>query len=161
MVDGEVRPNRKAAPAPGSDPLGRPMIRVLFVSTGNACRGQMAEGWLRHLAPPHVVARSAGTRPRPLHPLATRAMQEAGVDIGAQRGKSVQPLAHERFDLVVTLCEGAVAECPAFPRAGRLVHRPFDDPTLLESDDDGDLDAYRALRDEMRAFVEEVLRELA
>jgi arsenate reductase len=134
-------------------------VRVLFVSSGNACRSQMAEGWLRHLAPQGVVVRSGGTKPRHLHPLATRAMQEAGVDIGSQRGKSVAAFATERFDFVVTLCETAAAECPPIPNAARRLHRPFDDPAILEScDDAGDLDEYRRLRDEVRAFVEELAR---
>lgn len=135
-------------------------FRILFVSTGNSCRSQMAEGWARALAAEHVVARSAGTRPRHLHPLVTRVMQEAGVDVGAQRGKSVDPLRHERFDLVVTLCETAAAECPPLTRAARRVHRPFDDPALLELEGDEDLESYRALRDEIRAFVTELLRDV-
>lgn len=140
-----------------------PPTRVLFVSTGNACRSQMAEGWLRHLAPPDVVVRSAGTRPRHLHPLATRAMQEAGLDIGAQRGKAIDPFVRERFDVVVTLCETAASECPELPNAVRRVHRPFDDPSLLEFDDDdgGDLETYRALRDEIRAFVADLAATLS
>lgn len=120
----------------------------------------MAEGWLRRLAPDHVVVRSGGTKPRHLHPLATRAMQEAGVDISAQRGKSVAAFLTERFDVVVTLCETAAAECPPIPNAVRRVHRPFDDPALLETGEDtGDLDEYRRLRDEVRAFVEGMVAE--
>ena len=117
----------------------------------------MAEGWARHLGPAHLVVRSAGTRPRHLHALATRVMQEAGVDIGAQRGKSVEPLRSEPFDLVVTLCETAAAECPPFERAARLLHRPFDDPALLELPDDEDIEPYRALRDSLRVFVDEIV----
>ena len=134
--------------------------RILFVSTGNSCRSQIAEGWARTLAPGHVVVRSAGTRPRHLHPLAAWVMQESGVDIGAQRGKSIGPFRKERFHLVVTLCETAAAECGELPLAVRCIHRPFDDPALLESDGDEDVDSYRALRDEIRAFVEDVLREV-
>ncbi|MCG3134561.1 MAG: Glutaredoxin arsenate reductase [Planctomycetes bacterium] len=123
----------------------------------------MAEAWARTLAPPHVVARSAGTRPRHVHPLALRAMQEAGIDMSAQRGKSVEPMKSERFDLVVVLCETAASELPPLA-AARTVHRAFDDPALLESadgpgDDSGDLDDYRMLRDALRAFVAELLSE--
>ena len=132
-------------------------FRVLFVSSGNAVRSQIAEGWARALGDGRVVARSGGTRPRPLHPIATRVMQEAGVDISAQRGKSVAPYAVERFDLVVTLCESAAAECPQFPGATRSIHHPFEDPTILETQGEEDLDGYRALRDELRALVERLV----
>lgn len=133
--------------------MSRPPLRVLFVSTGNACRSQMAEAWARSIAPPHVVARSAGTRPRHVHPLALRAMQEAGIDMSAQRGKSVEPMKSERFDLLVVLCDAAAAELPPLS-ATRTVHRAFDDPGLFEeAESEGDLDVYRTLRDDLRAFV--------
>jgi protein-tyrosine-phosphatase len=131
--------------------------RVLFVCAGNACQSQVAEGWMRHLGGERVVVRSAGVRPRPLHPLATRAMQEAGVDISAQRGKGLEAVRHERFDLLVTLCEEARAGTPDLLRVAQRAHRETDDPTWLEEHPDGDLDAFRALRDELRAFVEELL----
>lgn len=139
-----------------TDATVRP-FRILFVSSGNACRSQMAEGWARHFAPAHVVVRSAGTRPRALHPLATRVMQEAGVDIAAQRGKSVEPFVPERFDVVVTLCEAAASECPQFPNVPRRVHRAFEDPAFLAEPGDEDIDDYRRLRDEVRQFVESLL----
>jgi arsenate reductase len=85
-------------------------------------------------------------------------MQEAGVDIAQQRGKSVLPLAEERFDLVVTLCESAAVACPPIPRAARRVHRGFEDPSFLAvPGEEEDIEAYRALRDALRAFVEELL----
>jgi arsenate reductase (thioredoxin) len=120
----------------------------------------MAEGWVRHLSAEGVVVRSGGTEPRHLHPLATRVMQEAGVDIAGQRGKSVLPLTGERFDLVVTLCDTAAASCPPFPRAARCLHRAFEDPSFLAvPGEEEDIDAYRVLRDEIRAFVESILAE--
>lgn len=137
--------------------MSRQPFRVLFVSTGNSCRSQIAEGWMRRLAPPHVVVRSAGVAPRHLHPLAVRAMQEAGVDIAGQRGKSVEPMARERFDLVVTLCESAASACPPLPLAAARMHRPFDDPSYLCGPDDEDLDDFRSLRDALRTFVAELL----
>jgi arsenate reductase len=79
-------------------------------------------------------------------------MQEAGVDIGAHRGKSVTAFVRERFDLVVTLCETAAAACPPIPGAALRLHRAFDDPAFLVEVDD-DLDAYRALRDDIRAYI--------
>ena len=113
----------------------------------------MAEGWTRALAAGDVVVRSGGTEPRHVHPLAIRAMQESGVDISEQRGKALKPLLAERFELVVTLCESAAAAMPPLRVPTRRIHRPFEDPTFLAPDDDLDLDVFRALRDELRAFV--------
>lgn len=131
--------------------------RVLFVCVANSCQSQMAEGWLRHLGGERFVVRSAGVEPRHLHPLATRAMQEAGVDIGAQRGKGIDAVVRERFDVCVALSEAAHGACPALPHVARIELREFDDPTWFEDEDGADLDEFRRLRDELRAYVEELV----
>ncbi len=128
-------------------------LRVLFVCGDNSARSQMAEGWLRHLGGERVLVRSAGTAPRHLHPLATRAMQEVGVDIGAHRGKGLAAVTLERFDLAVTLCDGTQGACAERVTAARTEHRHFDDPTWLEDPDGDDLAAFRDLRDALRAYV--------
>jgi arsenate reductase len=134
-------------------------FRVLFVCVGNSCQSQMAEAWLRHLGGERFLVRSAGTEARHLHPLATRAMQEAGVDIAAQRGKGIDAVLRENFDLCVALSETARAACPPLPHVARIETREFDDPTWFEDADGADLDEFRRLRDELRAFVEEIVAE--
>jgi arsenate reductase (thioredoxin) len=136
--------------------MSRP-YRVLFVCVANSCQSQMAEGWLRHLGGDRFLARSAGTDPRHLHPLATRVMQEAGVDIGAQRGKGIEATLREKFDLCVALSEAARTACPPLPHVARVETREFDDPTWFEDADGADLDEFRRLRDELRAFVEGIV----
>ena len=134
--------------------------RVLFVCTANACQSQMAEGWLRALGAQHFVARSAGVEPRHLHPLATAVMQETGVDISRQRGKGLDAVRSESFDLVVTLAELEV-ELPPF--RGAPLHRtiPVADPTWIETEDGHDIDEFRRARDELRVLVEGLVREPA
>lgn len=135
--------------------------RVLFLCVGNSCQSQMAEGWLRHLGGDRFIARSAGTEPKHLHPLATRAMQEAGVDIAAQRGKGIDAISRESFDLCVVLSESARDACPELRHVARVETRPFDDPTWFEEEDGGDLDEFRRLRDELRALADEIVRSRA
>ena len=82
--------------------------RVLILCTGNSCRSQMAEGWVRHDLGDRWEVASAGTFPaRAVHPLAVRVMAEAGVDISSAKPKHVDTLANERWDLVVTVCDSA------------------------------------------------------
>lgn len=141
--------------------MGFRPFRVLFLCTANSCRSQMAEGWLRHLGGERFIARSAGTAPRFLHPLATRAMQEVGVEIAAQRGKGIDAIRSERFDLAVTLCDEVHdAGVPTLPGVARLEHHPFDDPTWFEDEGGHDLEAFRQVRDELRAFVEALVTRL-
>jgi arsenate reductase len=101
---------------------------ILFLCTGDSCRSQMAEGWHRHLGGDRYEALSAGTAPKPVHPLAVRAMREAGVDISGQRSKSVADLPGIPLDTVITVCDRARQSCPVFPGAAATLHRSFDDP---------------------------------
>ncbi len=132
-------------------------IRVLFVCTDNASRSQMAEAWLRHLGGDRFVARSAGTAPSHLHAAATRVMQEAEVFIGAQRGKGLDGVKLERFDLLVTLDDEAVERASELPAEWAREHRHFDDPSFLEDPDGPDTDAFRELRDELRTYIEQLI----
>ena len=121
----------------------------------------MAEGWLRHLGGDRFIVRSAGTEPRHLHPLATRAMQEAGVDIAAQRGKGIEAIQRESFDVCIALSAAARDACPPLPHVARVETREFDDPTWIEDEDGADLDEFRRLRDDLRAFVAAFVAERA
>jgi len=134
--------------------------RVLILCTGNSCRSQMAEGWVRHdLAAGWEVA-SAGTYPASIvHPLAVRVMAEAGVDISAAKPKHVNSLAGERWDLVVTVCDSAREACPVFPAAAEQIHVGFPDPIMQLGTEAERLAAYRGVRDDIRArLVPEIAR---
>jgi arsenate reductase len=132
-------------------------IKVLFLCTGNSCRSQMAEGWARHLKGDEIEASSAGIEKHGMNPHAARVMADAGVDITAQRSKTLAELGPEPFDYVVTVCGHANEHCPVFPGKTRTVHVGFDDPPKLTKDmpdDEAKLAVYRRVRDEIRRFVE-------
>lgn len=133
---------------------------VLFLCTGNSCRSQMAEGWVRHLRREELSACSAGVAPKGLDPRAVAVMREAGVDISGQRSQSLDEVLAERggrVDWVVTVCDSARETCPVPPRGARTLHRSFEDPPHLaagaESEEEA-LEPYRRVRDEIRRFVE-------
>jgi protein-tyrosine-phosphatase len=135
-------------------------IRILFVCAENSSRSQMAEAWMRQLGADRFMARSAGLRPTHLHPLATAVMQEADVDIARQRGKGLDAVKRERFDIVVTLCEDSADELPDLPGSPAVRHHPVDDPTWIETDFGADIDEFRKARDKIRAIAEALIREL-
>jgi arsenate reductase len=134
--------------------------RVLFLCTGNSCRSQMAEGWLRHLAGDRFEAFSAGTSPVGLNPGAVEAMRESGVDISAHRSKHLTEFAGVRFDYVVTVCDRARETCPIFPGARTVLHWSFDDPAAAKGTDEERRAVFRRVRDEIadrvRRFIDEV-----
>lgn len=119
------------------------MTRVVFLCGHNAARSQMAEGFLRALGRDRFAAESAGTVASKLHPLAVRAMDEIGIDISAQRSKSVDELSG-RFDICVTVCD---ANCPIPPGADLLLHWRFPDPALARGTEEERLAAFRVVRD--------------
>jgi arsenate reductase (thioredoxin) len=136
---------------------GRDKLKVLFLCTGNACRSQMAEGWARSLKGDLIEPYSAGTIAAGLSRKTVRVMAEAGVDISGQRSKAVDEVLDVPFDFVVTVCANAHETCPVFPGRARVVHVPFDDPPQLKhlaDSEEGVLDIYRRVREEIRAFVE-------
>jgi arsenate reductase len=135
----------------------KPMLKVLFLCTGNSCRSQMAEGWTRHLKAGQIAAYSAGIEAHGLNPDAVRVMAEVGVDISSQRSKRVDDLGNVDFDYVVTVCGHASETCPVFPTNAKITHVAFDDPPRLAADAKTEaerLAIYRRVRDEIRAFVE-------
>ena len=144
-------------------------IRLLFLCTGNSCRSQMAEGWTRHLKGDVVDAYSAGIETHGLNPHAVKAMAEAGGDIASQRSENIKDFADHDLDVVVTVCGHAHETCPVFPAGCRVVHVGFEDPPKMARElaeggasEEEQMNCYRKVRDEIKAFVEtlpEVLKE--
>ena len=135
----------------------RPKLRVLFLCTGNSCRSQMAEGWIRALKGKRIEAFSAGIETHGLNPRTVKVMAEAGVDISGHKSKTVADLPTKEFDFVVTVCDHARESCPLFPGKTKVVHVGFDDPPRLAKEartEEEALAHYRRVRDEIRAFVE-------
>jgi arsenate reductase len=83
------------------------MPNVLFLCTGNSCRSQMAEGYLRHLAGDRFNAQSAGLEPSTLNPLAVEAMREVGIEISGQHSKDVVGFLGQHFPHIITVCDRA------------------------------------------------------
>lgn len=137
------------------------MLKVLFLCTENACRSQMAEGLVNHDLAGEAQAFSAGVRPSRVNPRAVQVMAELGIDIRHQRSKSVDELAGERFDLVVTLCDQAQAQCPLFPGETEVRHLGFPDPARAAGTEEEIMAVFRQVREALRAELIPLLREKA
>lgn len=137
-------------------PQTKPLLKVLFLCTGNSCRSQMAEGWARHLKSDVIEPYSAGIATHGLNTDAVRVMAEEGVDISGHRSKHVEELRGIDFDYVVTVCGHAHENCPVFPGKAKVVHVAFDDPPRLAAEaktEEERLAPYRRVRNEIREFV--------
>jgi protein-tyrosine-phosphatase len=157
LVEGrDVRHQRLGKPDIDPGMLVRPTRGVLFVSVEDAGRGAMAEAWARHLSPHGIEVASAGTAPAgALHPLAIQTMAEVGLDLSQIRSKSLADMPMDRYDVVVTLCDGAIL-LPVPPGVAR-VHWPLPDPTTTTVEEE--LDAFRHLRDDLAARIERLFRK--
>jgi len=102
--------------------------RVLFLCTGNSCRSQMAEALVNTRLADRWEAFSAGSRPVGyVHPLALKALSELGIDHHG-RSKSMDEFLGQSFDVVVTLCDQADAECPVWLGKGRIFTQAISRP---------------------------------
>ncbi|HHB51939.1 MAG TPA: arsenate reductase ArsC [Saprospiraceae bacterium] len=126
-------------------------MKILVLCTGNSCRSQMAEGFLKSFDSKLDVV-SAGTEPsEKIHPMAIKVMNEEGIDISLGYPKNVSEFLNEKFDYVITVCDGAKESCPVF--TGDVKHRihiGFEDPAEIEGSEEYKLSEFRRIRDEIK-----------
>jgi arsenate reductase (thioredoxin) len=130
---------------------------VLFLCTGNSCRSQMAEGYLRHLASDRFDAESAGTMPSQVNPLAIAAMKEKGIDISGHRSKNVTEFLGRHFTYVVTVCDNARQQCPIFPGNSIRLHWPLEDPADAAGTESERMVKFREIRDQIEQRIRELI----
>jgi protein-tyrosine-phosphatase len=136
---------------PGQEPTRR--TKVLFLCTGNSARSQIAEALIERMSGGAVGARSAGSHPKPLHPNAVRVMAERGIDIGGNRTKHLDELSHQRFDMVITLCDRVREVCPELPWHPRQVHWSIPDPAREGPDDVVSYPAFERTATELESRI--------
>jgi len=135
------------------------MKRILFLCTGNSCRSQMAEGWVRHFAGDEFQVESAGIEAHGQNPRAISVMAEVGVDISGQESTVVTEEMLRRADVVVTVCGHAEEMCPALPPSVRRIHWPLTDPARATGSEEEIMAEFRATRDEVEQRVRSLLAE--
>lgn len=125
--------------------------RILVICTGNTCRSQMAEGFLKSFDSSLEVF-SAGTRAEQnINPFAVQVMQEVGIDISQQKPKQVDIFLNDAFDYVITVCDGAKEICPVFTgKVSKRMHIGFEDPADARGTRDEVLLVYRKVRDQIK-----------
>ena len=132
-------------------------MKVLILCTGNSCRSQMAEGFMKNIDSTLMVY-SAGTEPaKNVNRLAIRVMAEKGIDISTHYPKLVDEFINQSFDYVITVCDNANETCPMF--IGKVKHRlhiGFEDPSDAVGTDDEVIGEYRRIRDEIELKFKEL-----
>jgi protein-tyrosine-phosphatase len=120
----------------------------------------MAEALLEHRSGHLVMARSAGSHPKALHPNAVRVMAERGIDIAGHATKHLSRLVRSRFDHVITLCDKVREICPEFPGRPTTVHWSMADPAADGVDDDASYPAFVRTADELEIRIGVLIAQL-
>lgn len=125
--------------------------KILILCTGNSCRSQMAEGFLKSFDSELEVF-SAGTKPAErVNPKAIQVMKEVGIDISENYPKDVEQFVNEAFDYVITVCYNAKETCPVFTgKVGKQLHIGFEDPAEATGTEEEVLFVFRKVRDEIK-----------
>ena len=133
--------------------------KILVLCTGNSCRSQMAEGWLKHFSGDKVVIFSAGVKPEEVNPKAIKVMSEAGIDISSHTSDPVNKYLDREFDYIITVCDNAKEKCPYIAGDSIKLHRDFPDPAKAVGSEEEIIDEYRKVRDMIEDYCREFVEE--
>lgn len=137
------------------------MKKILVLCTGNSCRSQLAEGYLRHFAGNKAEVYSAGVETHGVNPKAIAVMAEDGIDISGHTSNNMNEYRDIDFDYVITVCDNAKERCPFFPSSAQKFHHNFPDPAKATGTEQEIMDQFRAVREQVKqysaAFVKEYL----
>lgn len=128
------------------------MKKILVLCTGNSCRSQIAEGYLRYFGEKNVKVYSAGIETHGVNPRAIKIMAEDGVDLSGHTSNAIAEYATLDFDFVITVCDNAKENCPYFPTSAEKTHYNFPDPAKATGSEEEILDEFRRVRNLIREF---------
>lgn len=128
------------------------MKRVLVLCTGNSCRSQLAEGYLRNFAKTDVEIYSAGIEVHGVNPMAIQTMAADGIDISDHTSNHIDEYAAIDFDYVITVCDHAKESCPYFPTKAAKFHHNFPDPAKATGTAEEINAAFVKVRDMIKTY---------
>ncbi len=128
---------------------------VLVLCTGNSCRSQIADGYLKTFAPEGVNIYSSGVETHGVNPKAIDTMQKDGIDISANTSNNVNEYSNVDFDYIITVCDNAKERCPYFPSNAVRFHKNFPDPAKAEGNDEEITAEFDRVRDLVKGYCKE------
>jgi arsenate reductase len=134
------------------------MKNVLVLCTGNSCRSQLAEGYLRHFAEGKANIYSAGIETHGVNPKAIEVMAEDHIDISAHTSNQVDEYMDIPFNYVITVCDNANEACPFFPGRVKRFHQNFPDPAKAEGPPGEILHEFRRIRDLIKVYAADFVK---
>ena len=135
------------------------MKNILVLCTGNSCRSQMAEGYLKHLTKDKATIYSAGVETHGVNPRAIAIMKEDGIDISTHTSNHLEEYLDIQFDYILTVCDNAKERCPFFPGKAKRLHYNFFDPSKAEGTEEEVHAAFTKARDEIKEYCTGFVQE--
>ncbi|MNI58618.1 Low molecular weight protein-tyrosine-phosphatase ptp [compost metagenome] len=129
------------------------MKKILVLCTGNSCRSQIAEGYLRHFAGDIAEIYSAGIETHGVNPKAVEVMKRDGIDISGHTSNHINEYANIDFDFVITVCDNARESCPYFPSKAIKLHYNFPDPAKATGNEAQIMAQFSEVREMIRKYV--------
>lgn len=126
---------------------------ILVLCTGNSCRSQIAEGYLKFFAGDKATVYSAGVETHGVNPKAIAIMAEDGIDISAHTSNNIDEYFDVPFDLIITVCDNAKERCPFFPTRAQKFHYNFPDPAKATGTDDEVMAEFRRVREMIKDYT--------
>ena len=133
--------------------------KVLVLCTGNSCRSQIAEGYLRYFAEQKAEIFSAGVETHGVNPKAIATMKDDGIDISNHTSNNIDEYRNIDFDFVITVCDNAKERCPFFPTKAQKFHYNFPDPAKATGSDDEISEEFRKVRQQIKEYCEKFVAE--
>jgi len=135
------------------------MKKILVLCTGNSCRSQIAEGYLRHFAGDKAAIYSAGVETHGVNPRAIQTMKEDNIDISKHTSNNVNEYRDIEFDYVITVCDNAKERCPFFPSNAQKFHYNFPDPAKATGTEEEILNQFREVRNMIKKYSQEFVSQ--
>ena len=127
-------------------------VNILVLCTGNSCRSQMAEGYLRKFLGEKANVYSAGVETHGVNPRAIDIMAEDGIDISSHTSNLADEYLAISFDYILTVCDNALERCPYFPSQAKRYHYNFPDPAKAIGSEDEIMLSFRTTRDLIKEY---------
>lgn len=135
------------------------MKKILVLCTGNSCRSQIAEGYLRYFANVKAEIFSAGIETHGVNPRAIATMKEDGIDISTHTSNNIEEFRNVDFDFVITVCDNAKERCPYFPSKAIKFHYNFPDPAKAIGTEEEIVKKFRIVRNMIKEYCETFIKE--
>lgn len=135
------------------------MKKILVLCTGNSCRSQIAEGYLRCFSGDKAEIYSAGIETHGVNPKAIEIMKRDGIDISGHTSNNIDEYTNIDFDYVITVCDNAKEACPYFPTKAVKFHYNFPDPAKAIGTEEEVMEAFREVREMIRKYAQNFVNE--